>query len=218
MENLKFETINYRGLWSSVLLNLRKFILNGDLKPGEQLIESAIASQMQVSRGPVRDALKQLENEGLVVNIPRKGTFVRKLNKEDFKQIYELRAYLESLAIRVAIEKLNENSELIPTLKNIVKQMGEVAKEEDIAQIADFDLEFHRAICESSKNHYLIEAWMRIRSLIRLCLITDLAYKNYLKTEHDHNMIIDAIMGKNIGLGEERIKSHIASSSTLLFG
>jgi len=218
VENLKFETINYRGLWSSVLLNLRKFILNGDLKPGEQLIESAIASQMQVSRGPVRDALKQLENEGLVVNIPRKGTFVRKLNKEDFKQIYELRAYLESLAIRVAIEKLNENSELIPTLKNIVKQMGEVAKEEDIAQIADFDLEFHRAICESSKNHYLIEAWMRIRSLIRLCLITDLAYKNYLKTEHDHNMIIDAIMGKNIGLGEERIKSHIASSSTLLFG
>jgi len=217
MQNLKFETINYRGLWSNVLLNLRKFILNGDLKPGDQLIESTIANQMQVSRGPVRDALKQLENEGLVMNIPRKGTFVRNMNKDDFKQIYELRAYLESLAIRLAIEKLNENPELVSSLKNIAKQIGEASKEENVTLIADLDVEFHRAICESSKNQYLIEAWMRIRSLIRLCLITDLYYKNYWKTEQDHSMIINAIIQKDGKLGEERIKDHINSSSTLLF-
>jgi DNA-binding GntR family transcriptional regulator len=217
MENLKFETINYKGLWSNVLLNLRKFILNGDLKPGDQLIESTIANQMQVSRGPVRDALKQLENEGLVMNIPRKGTFVRNMNKDDFKQIYELRAYLESLAIRLAIEKLDENPELVSSLKNIAKQIGEASKEENVTLIADLDVEFHRAICESSKNQYLIEAWMRIRSLIRLCLITDLYYKNYWKTEQDHSMIINAIIQKNGKLGEERIKDHINSSSTLLF-
>ena len=217
MENVKFETINYKGLWSNVLLNLRMLILNGELKPGDQLIESAIANQMQVSRGPVRDALKQLENEGLVMNIPRKGTFVRNMNKDDFKQIYELRAYLESLAIRLAIEKLDENPELVSSLKNIAKQIGEASKEENVTLIADLDVEFHRAICESSKNQYLIEAWMRIRSLIRLCLITDLYYKNYLKTEQDHNMIIDAIIQKDGKLGEERIKDHIGSSSTLLF-
>jgi DNA-binding GntR family transcriptional regulator len=217
MQNLKFETINYRGLWSNVLLNLRKFILNGDLKPGDQLIESTIANQMQVSRGPVRDALKQLENEGLVMNIPRKGTFVRNMNKDDFKQIYELRAYLESLAIRLAIEKLDENPELVSSLKNIAKQIGEASKEENVSLIADLDVEFHRAICESSKNQYLIEAWMRIRSLIRLCLITDLYYKNYWKTEQDHSMIINAIIQKDGKLGEERIKDHINSSSTLLF-
>jgi len=190
--------------------------LNGGLKPGDQLIESLIANQMQVSRGPVRDALKQLENEGLVVNIPRKGTFVRKLNKEDFKQIYELRAYLESLAVKLAIEKMGENPELISSLKTIVKQMGEFTKEDDIAQLADLDIQFHRTICESSRNQYLIEAWMRIQSLIRLCLITDLNYRNYLETEQDHNMIIDAISGKDINLGEQRIRSHIASSSTLM--
>ena len=217
MQNLKFETINYRGLWSNVLLNLRKFILNGDLKPGDQLIESTIANQMQVSRGPVRDALKQLQNEGLVMNIPRKGTFVRNMNKDDFKQIYELRAYLESLAIRLAIEKLDENPELVSSLKNIAKQIGEASKEENVTLIADLDVEFHRAICESSKNQYLIEAWMRIRSLIRLCLITDLYYKNYWKTEQDHSMIINAIIQKDGKLGEERIKDHINSSSTLLF-
>ena len=217
MENIKFETISYRGLWSNVLSSLRIYILNGGLKPGDQLIESLIANQMQVSRGPVRDALKQLENEGLVVNIPRKGTFVRKLNKEDFKQIYELRAYLESLAVKLAIEKMGENPELISSLKTIVKQMGEFTKEDDIAQLADLDIQFHRTICESSRNQYLIEAWMRIQSLIRLCLITDLNYKNYLETEQDHNMIIDAISGKDINLGEQRIRSHIASSSTLMF-
>lgn len=217
MENVKFETISYRGLWSNVLSNLREYILNGGLKPGDQLIESLIANQMQVSRGPVRDALKQLENEGLVVNIPRKGTFVRKLNKEDFKQIYELRTYLESLAVKLAIEKMGENPELISSLKTIVKQMGEFTKEDDIAQLADLDIQFHRTICESSRNQYLIEAWMRIQSLIRLCLITDLNYKNYLETEQDHNMIIDAISGKDINLGEQRIRSHIASSSTLMF-
>ena len=217
MEKVKFETISYRGLWSNVLSNLREYILNGGLKPGDQLIESLIANQMQVSRGPVRDALKQLENEGLVVNIPRKGTFVRKLNKEDFKQIYELRAYLESLAVKLAIEKMGENPELISSLKTIVKQMGEFTKEDDIAQLADLDIQFHRTICESSRNQYLIEAWMRIQSLIRLCLITDLNYKNYLETEQDHNMIIDAISGKDINLGEQRIRSHIASSSTLMF-
>jgi DNA-binding GntR family transcriptional regulator len=122
------------------------------------------------------------------------------------------------LAIRLAIEKLDETSELISTLRNIVKQMGEVAREENIAEIADFDLGFHRAICESSKNQYLIEAWMRIRSVIRLCLITDLTYKNYLETEQDHNMIIAAIIERNINAGEQRIRAHIASSSTLLFG
>ena len=217
MENVKFETINYKGLWSNVLSNLRMLILNGQLKPGDQLIESTIANQMQVSRGPVRDALKQLENEGLVMNIPRKGTFVRNMNKDDFKQIYELRAYLESLAIRLAIEKLDENPELVSSLKNIAKQIGEASKEENVTLIADLDVEFHRAICESSKNQYLIEAWMRIRSLIRLCLITDLYYKNYWKTEQDHSMIINAIIQKDGKLGEERIKDHINSSSTLLF-
>ena len=217
MENVKFETINYKGLWSNVLSNLRMLILNGQLKPGDQLIESTIANQMQVSRGPVRDALKQLENEGLVMNIPRKGTFVRNMNKDDFKQIYELRAYLESLAIRLAIGKLDENPELVSSLKNIAKQIGEASKEENVTLIADLDVEFHRAICESSKNQYLIEAWMRIRSLIRLCLITDLYYKHYWKTEQDHSMIINAIIQKDGKLGEERIKDHINSSSTLLF-
>jgi DNA-binding GntR family transcriptional regulator len=218
MENLKLEAIDHKGLWASVMSNLTKSILNGELKPGDQLVESIIAEHMQVSRGPVRDALIRLENEGLVENIPRKGTFVRKLNKGDFKQIFELRTSLESLAVRLVIEKLDGNAQLVPSLRNIAKQMGEAAGKENIVQTADFDLVFHQTICESSSNRYLIEAWMRISTLIRLCLITDLVFKNYGQTEQDHNLIIEAIAEKNSNFGEERIKSHIASSSTLLFG
>jgi DNA-binding GntR family transcriptional regulator len=129
-----------------------------------------------------------------------------------------LRTSLDILAVRLFIEKLDENAQLVPSLRNIAKQMGEAAGKENIVQTADLDLVFHQTICESSSNRYLIEAWMRISKLIRLCLITDLVFKNYGQTEQDHNLIIEAIAEKNSNLGEERIKSHTASSSTLLFG
>ncbi len=64
MQGVELEAITYKGLWSGVLMNLRRCIFNGQLKPGDQLVESQIADQMHVSRGPVRDALKQLEIEG----------------------------------------------------------------------------------------------------------------------------------------------------------
>ncbi len=93
------------SLAEQVAGTLREMFLNGDLKPGERLIETELAEQLQVSRGPVRDALKALQEEGVVHIEPRKGTFMAKLCYEDLNDIYLLRGAIEGLGARILAEE-----------------------------------------------------------------------------------------------------------------
>ena len=94
-----------QSLAERVASTLREMFLNGDLKPGQRLIETDIAEQLQVSRGPVRDALKTLQDEGVVHIEPRKGTSIAILCYEDLNDIYLLRGVIEGLGARILAEE-----------------------------------------------------------------------------------------------------------------
>ena len=111
-----------------VLQELRTAIFTGDIKPGDRLVENNIAIAMGVSRTPVREALRQLESEGLAINIPRKGTVVKGICIEDAIEIYDIREVLEGLVIRgaclhISRIEIRELKEIIEDMKNLLRIM-----------------------------------------------------------------------------------------------
>lgn len=169
-----------RTLSDYVADQLRQAILTDKFKPGQRLVEQELAESLQTSRGPVRDALKMLETEGLVLRRSHRGAFVAQLKPEDVIEIYTLREALESMAIRFAIRKATD--EQIDELAKIVSEMEQLAQREYTqVEATDMDLEFHYTLCKISGHKRLLNAWLALRAQIRLALL-----KHRLGNPKDH--------------------------------
>lgn len=142
----------------SIVDLLRNDILEGEYLPGEQLKQTEIASMLGVSQGPVREALIRLVSEGLVENVPFRGMFVRKLEREDVLEIYQLRTALESLAVKLALPLIKEQEHL-DKLQEFIQLNEEAEREGDNSKAVEMDLSFHRYIVALSGNSRLIEIW-----------------------------------------------------------
>ena len=106
--DLHLEMNEYLPLRDVVFNTLRQAILRGELKPGERLMEIALSQRLGVSRTPVREAIRMLEQEGLVIMIPRKGAQVAEISEKDLKDVLEVRLGLEELAVRIACQRITE--------------------------------------------------------------------------------------------------------------
>ena len=126
-----------QSLAERVAFSLREMFLNGDLIPGQRLIETEIAEQLDVSRGPVRDALKMLQDEGIVRIEPRKGTFVTKLCYEDLYDLYLLRGVIEGLGARLLAER--GSPEQIQMLEDCLDEL--MASKNDLKKFGQLDLQ-----------------------------------------------------------------------------
>jgi DNA-binding GntR family transcriptional regulator len=109
--------------------HIRHSIYRGSLKPRERIIEEDIAKQLKCSRGPVREAILRLERDGLVVIVPRRGTFIRDISAESIEVIFSMRAKLEALCVRYLRERLTEETE--QTLREALKKMKSAAVNND---------------------------------------------------------------------------------------
>jgi len=166
-------------LREAALSAIRQAILCGDLKPGQRLMETDIAEQMGMSRAPVREALRQLETEGLVVSEPHRGTFVVELSIADLWEIYTLRAAIESLAVRIVTERAS--AETLAQLQQAVADMAQATREGDRVRLIALDMSFHEMLCRASGHSRLLDTWMsmivQIRTFIdlthTLCLPVD---------------------------------------------
>lgn len=154
---------------SMVTERLRASIVNGTLAPGSQLSEVELANTFGVSRGPVREALQRLIQEGLVRSEPHRGVFVPVLTDEDVKDIYLARDALESSAVRhiIATEKATEAAD---QLDRFVQLMSESAAADDWESVGQHDLEFHTALVASSGSERLQRMFSTVISETRLCL------------------------------------------------
>lgn len=132
----KFEvTMNeYLPLRDVVFNTLRQAILRGELKPGERLMEIQLANKLGVSRTPIREAIRKLELEGLVLMIPRKGAEVAEITEKNLRDVLEVRGALEELAVRLACDRIGEEG--IENLKKAAKGFEAVLDSEDITKIA----------------------------------------------------------------------------------
>jgi DNA-binding GntR family transcriptional regulator len=201
------EALNLRA---QIEKELRKAILRGVFKPGERLVESVIASQMGVSRAPVREVLSALEREGLVVNIPRRGNFVVDFEAKDIEEIYSLRLMLEVGALRRAVTRFTEKD--IESLQHILDCMGEaVLKGDDPMLEVELDLSFHEYIYQLADHSRMLNIWNGIRMqtqlLIGLTSQTEYAYPTQPK--EFHQLILDAFQNKKLDIAEAHLTEHM---------
>jgi DNA-binding GntR family transcriptional regulator len=211
VDALGFTCLKIRTLSDDVATQLREAILDSRLAPGQRIVERDIAMAMGTSRGPVRDALKSLENEGLVVRYPHRGTFVARLTPEDAEEIYSLRQALEMLAVeyiieRAAPEQLDELDELIESMERSIKR-GYTQYE-----ATDLDIEFHDALYLISGHTRLMAAWEALKEQVRVFL---LAHRNLRPEDFEdravvwHRRIVGALRQRDVELARRVMHEHI---------
>jgi DNA-binding GntR family transcriptional regulator len=149
------EKISHATITDRVSEALRKAILDGKFKPGQALIQDQIAKELNVSRMPVREALRALEIEGLVTTSPFKGAAVTEYSAEDIREIYQIRVLLEGFAAELAVP--NMTPEHISEFERILDGMKRRLAASDHKGYAEYDRAFHRLIAESSNNQRLVK-------------------------------------------------------------
>jgi GntR family transcriptional regulator, gluconate operon transcriptional repressor len=147
---------------------LRQRILDGEFGLGERLVEAKIARQLQISRGPVREALKHLRAEGLVHEESRRGCFVVDLDETDIREIYDLRAAIEGYAARLIATRRDE--EAIASLRRVLEELHRLASSDARDAFARRDLAFHEHLCELSGNRRLLRVFISNASILGLLL------------------------------------------------
>lgn len=152
--------LTHESLGAEVAQTLRTLIISGQLAPGTHLVEATLAARFEVSRGPIRDALRVIEAEGLVES-RRRGVFVTGHSVEDLEELYSLREAIESLALRLAIERAAP--EEWANAERAVERMREAASAEDPDAFAAADLEFHSELYRLSRHRRVWSVWDQYR-------------------------------------------------------
>ena len=198
-----------------VVLDIKEAIVKGFIKPGEKINETKIAKDMDISRSPVREALQELRKEGVVVNIPYKGTYVNLLGKKDIEDMYVVRGLLEAYAIEKIIE--NKNDKIIKFLRKNVEDIEKSVEKKRNKEIVAKDLEFHRKICNFTGNKKLIDIWEGFQSQIEILISLESGFSerfNLLAVEHRE--ILSLIVEGKVKQAQEKVKKHITQALDFL--
>ena len=181
--NFEVSMNEYLPLRDVVFNTLRQAILRGELKPGERLMEIQPANKLGVSRTPIREAIRKLELEGLVLMIPRKGAEVAEITEKSLRDVLEVRRALEELAVELVCEKITD--EQIQDLKDAAEEFKESLKDGDITRIAEADVKFHDVIYMATDNQKLIQLLNNLREQMYRYRV------EYLKRSDFHQQLID---------------------------
>ena len=175
----------YLPLREVVFNTLRQAILRGELKPGERLMEIALSNRLGVSRTPVREAIRMLELEGLVIMIPRKGAQVAQITEQDMIDVLEVRLGLEELAVRFACERITD--EELEKLGEAVQEFEKSITNADLSALAEADVKFHEIIYQATHNQRLVQIINNIREQMyryRIEYLKDVESRKRLLKEH----------------------------------
>lgn len=197
----------YLPLRDVVFQTLRQAILKGELQPGERLMEIKLAEALGVSRTPIREAIRKLELEGLVVMVPRKGAAVANITEKDTKDVLEVRRTLEMFAVEVACDRITE--EQISRLEEAAKEF-EASKGADLIRIAETDMKFHEIIYEATWNDRLMQMLNNLRENMyryRIEYLKDPHYYDSLVNEH--RQILEAIKTGDKETARVCMRNHI---------
>ena len=208
MLEIKEHKDDYIPLRDIVFQKLREDIITGKMAPGDRLMEIKLANEMGVSRTPVREAIRKLQTEGLVIMNARRGAVVAPINKEVMKEILEIRKALESLACQLVAVKAGPGD--IQVLRNINAEMRKAIDDGDIDKITEKDVEFHETITALAANSHLTSMLDQIKEHLyryRLEFIKEIRNKYVLADEHDR--LVDALEAKSPENAGREIEKHI---------
>lgn len=193
---LNFDIQSHRPLREIVYEELRNLILTGKIKPGTRMMEIELAEDMGVSRTPIREAIRKLEKEGLVIIEPRKGAYASEVSVKDMEDILEVRANLEGLAAYLAAERMTDAEK--QALGEIKEKFRQAVAEGNMADMISIDTKFHHMIVESSRNNHLIHMVEQLQELV--LRFRYIYYKDFKRAEDmipEHKRIFEEIVNGN---------------------
>ena len=206
--NFQVTMSEYLPLRDVVFNTLRHAILKGELEPGERLMEIALAQKLGVSRTPIREAIRKLELEGLVVMVPRKGAEVADITEKDLRDVLEVRTALEELSIELAMKNMNDDD--YKQLREANELFAKDSEGDDLIKIAEADVAFHEIIYMATGNKRLIQMINNLREQMyryRLEYIKDKS--THARLVEEHNKIIDSMKKNDITAAKAAIKLHV---------
>jgi DNA-binding GntR family transcriptional regulator len=209
-DSFDFAPTPRRVLTDDVVDAIRNAILSGKIRPGSRLIEEDLAASLKVSRGPVRQAIFRLQQEGLVVHEPHRGATVGHISEDDVAEIYSLRLALERLAIEQASRKAGARE--LADIEAVLQRFRATPRAEVTRLgVAELDIEFHDAIFRAAGSWRLYRAWETLRSqLMMFLMLRDALPEDYLDSwYHDHVRLLEIIRARDLEAAQDVIEEHI---------
>jgi phosphonate utilization transcriptional regulator len=210
------EVVRQQSLTSLVQHEIERRIVAGELTPGAKLNEAELAAAMGISRGPVREAFRGLEQAGLVQTEKNRGVFVRQISLEEANEIYEVRAALEGQIGRLAAARVTPPQ--LERLRGIVKRMQAAGRSRDADAYFPLNLEFHEALAEAAGNRALAANYRRVVN--ELNLYRREAIKRNVEiipvSTKEHAAIVEAIAQRDAEAAQRLLYQHVIDSRARL--
>jgi len=202
-------------LGAAVTLAVREMILSGAVAPGERLVETELAERFGTSRGPVRDAFKELEQQGLLNVVPRRGTFVMVLDQDAVEEIYSMRTALEGLAVSLFAPIATEED--VELLRERLVDLAEAGRDGDNRRISEADAALHRSLVKGARHARLLSAWDRLADQTLLALRNLAEHRPDLQAAAgDHTAIVDAIEANDGEGARQALIEHLGFCQTAI--
>lgn len=211
-DNLILNMNAYLPLRDVVFNTLREAILRGDLKPGERLMEMQLASKLGVSRTPIREAIRMLEQEGLAVTIPRRGAEVARMTLKDMEDSLEIRDALDEFAVKIACDRITP--EQLEKLREIKKEFEHCTKTGDVKRIAQADIAFHDVIYDAANNPKLVSILESLREQVYRYRVEYLKNsENYPILIEEHKTILEGLEARDRKKATQAMHEHVANQA-----
>jgi len=199
---------------SGITEALRLRIIDGTLSPGIRISEDWVASEMGVSRGPVREAIRELENEGLLVVLPYRGTFVSEISTSELRNtLIPIRLILEKQACSVTLPKMTDEN--FQYLAEIVNKMRVAARKKDrntLVELVDLDVQYHQYIMNLSEQYHAIQLWNTIQPRIRVGFYRlGLRHNDYQEITEEHENLLEALRSRDPKIVFPALEHHICT-------
>lgn len=208
-------TVDTRPLRHQIADSIMQAILDGEIRPGDALVEMDIATRLGVSRAPVREALQLLARTSLVESAPYRGTTVRPLTRIDVEEVYSLRALHETFALRRAMALDAEGT--ARELRQACETMRDIAAARDWASLAAEDVRFHETLLRRARHGLLMEVWRDIHLRVRQVMaLRNRQNPDSMEVFYRHLPIVEAIESGDADGAVARLAEHIASAADLV--
>jgi len=202
------DRITSQALYMQVADRLREQIYQNELAPGDAIDEMALCERFGISRTPLREALKVLDSEGLIELIPRRGSFVRRMDIEELNELFPVMVVLEGLCAREAVE--NCATEDLQRLEKMHEKLESFAGQSDVDAYYEQNFVFHQAIQDLSGNKWLQRVIGDLRKVLRLARHMQLTIPGRLEQSlNEHRQIMQAFKEKDPDLADQNMQNHL---------